>query len=691
MELKKVDPKKYLIENCDFSDGMKGVSFTYRDSLNTSLALIYADGVHIGTIALSNEKEEDLSSCEIAFTEGIKNVEIKIDGDVNLLDVKFLKTSPYENVNYEPILDSQIADTLPDTWEATDMLGRKIPSVEDVGAKKSEKKVGLFYWTWRDKHARTLRPVNVTKLLEEYPAAEYNREHPGWSGYDIQPHWNEPLYGFYRNSDRYVLRHHASMLAAAGVDFLLFDCTNVAFVWKDGYQPLLEEFYRAKKDGINVPKIAFMMNFWAMSETEKMLRFIYQDFYKSGKYSDLWFRIGDKPMVMAYKESLREKGDSDFDTALLDEIRNFFEFRAGQPFYGRENGGQKRNDHWGWLEIYPQNKYGVKKDGSCEMMTVGVGQNANDEMICTYFNNKNTYGRSYTKAHGHSLLSKDSYKYGYNVQEQWDRALDISPEHIFVTGWNEWMMGLFKEPWVKDPDSTQLAMVDQYDREHSRDIEPDIDGYLDTYYLQLAANIRRFKGAVQRPETSGEINIEKISDFDSVKPYYKADKGMTIHRNCDGFVGCHYENYTGRNDIIGSKVARNNEYVWFMAECTENISEPQNKNWMTLYIDCDRNKESGWEGYDIVVNRLFENGKAVIEKYVKTADKNSYTWERIGDTDVIVEGTKLYFKIPRALISAGHLNFEFKWNDNMQKSDVMDFYVNGCTAPLGRFNYLYKE
>ncbi len=691
MEIKKVEPHKYSINNYNFGEGMNGVTFTFSNSQNTSLGLIYADGDHIGTIALSNGKEVDSSSCEIVKTYGIHDVEIVIDGDVNVIDVEFLSESPFENIIYEPIPDNAISDTLPDTWEATDMLGRKLPSVEDVGAKKTDKKVGLFYWTWRDKHARTLRPVNVTKLLEKYPAAEYNRNHPGWLGADIQPHWNEPLYGFYRNSDAYVLRHHASMLANAGVDFIIFDCTNVAFVWKDGYLPLLEEFYKARKDGINVPKIAFMMNFWALPETEKMLRFIYQDIYKPGKYSDLWFRIGNKPMVMAYKESLPEKGNSDFDTALLDEIRNFFEFRAGQPFYGRENGGPRREDHWGWLEIFPQNKYGVKPDGSCEMMTVGVGQNANDEMICTYFNNEKTYGRSYTKAHGHSLLSEDSYKYGYNVQEQWDRVLDISPEHVFVTGWNEWMMGLFKEPWIQDPDSTQLAMVDQYDREHSRDIEPDIDGYLDTYYLQLAANIRRFKGAVQRPQTSGEITIEKMSDFDSVTPYYKADKGMTIHRNCEGFVGCHYENYTGRNDIIGAKVARNCDSIWFMAECSDDITMPIERNWMTLYIDTDRSKDTGWEGYDLAINRLNENGKAVIEKYVKTIEKNSYTWEKIGEADVVLEGTKLYIKIPKSLVSSGKLNFEFKWNDNMQKPNVMDFYVNGCSAPMGRFNYLYKE
>ncbi len=691
MEIKRLTAEKLVIENYDFQDGMRGVSFTFGNSDNTSLAHIYADGVHIGTLALVNGKPTDVSSCEIVETSGIHSVEINIDGSVDIQNIEFTKESPYDSISYEPIPDSALADTLPDTWEATDMLGRKIPSVEDVGAKRNDKKVGLFYWTWREKHARSLRPVNVTKLLEEFPAAEYNRNHPGWLGADIQPHWNEPLYGFYRNSDRYVLRHHASMLANAGVDFLLFDCTNVAFVWKDGYQPLLEEFYRTKKDGINVPKIAFMMNFWAQHETEKMLRFIYQDIYKPGKYSDLWFRIGNKPMVMAYKESIPEKGMSDFDTALLNEIREFFEFRAGQPFYGRENGGQKRNDHWGWLEVFPQNKYGIKPDGSCEMMTVGVGQNANDELICTYFNNKNTYGRSYTKAHGHSLLDKESYKYGYNAQEQWDRALDISPEHIFVTGWNEWMMGLFKEPWIKDPDSTQLAMVDQYDREHSRDIEPDIDGYLDTYYLQLAANIRRFKGASQRPKTSGETTIKKLSDFDSVTPYYKADKGMNIHRNYDGFVGCHYENYTGRNDIIGAKVARNNEYLWFMSECTDEITAPVDENWMTLYIDIDRNKKTGWEGYDIVINRKNGNGKALIEKYVKTINVNSYTWEKIGEAELVLEGKKLYLKIPRSLVSLGTLNFEFKWNDNMQNSSVMDFYVNGCTAPMGRFNYLYKE
>ena len=185
------------------------------------------------------------------------------------------------------------------------MLGRKVPSVEDVGA-ASDRKVGIFYWTWRE-HAVGLRPVNVSKVLEQYPAAEYNKNHSAWGKTPFQPHWGEPRYGFYRNSDPYVIRHHAELLSNAGVDFLLFDCTNGALLWRDAYEPLLEGFYQARMDGIKTPQIAFMLNFCACPTTEAMLRAMYQDIYKPGRYSDLWFRIDGKPMVMAYKESLPEK------------------------------------------------------------------------------------------------------------------------------------------------------------------------------------------------------------------------------------------------------------------------------------------------------------------------------------------------------------------------------------------------
>lgn len=672
-------------------DGKKGLEATFCHSHDTSKADFFLDGPdgdYIGTLMLSSGKDENTARCEIDERTGTHDLYIKVKGTGVLTDVTLTETAAH--LPYEPVPESKITDNGHDAWEATDMLGRKVRSVEDVGAFRPERKVGLFYWTWREHHAG-LKPVNVSKLLEQYPAAEYNRDHPGWCGRDIQPHWNEPRFGFYRNSDPYVIRHHAAMLADAGVDFLLFDCTNGALLWRDAYEPLLEGFRAAREDGINAPKIAFMLNFCPCETTEFMIRALYQDLYKPGRYSDLWFMLDGKPMMMAYQESLPEKGRSDFETRQLNEIRDFFSFRAGQPLYGTENGGPKRKDHWGWLEVFPQNKYGVRGDGSCEMMTVGVAQNANDERICTCFNDKDTYGRSYTKEYGHALVDKDSYKYGYNVQEQWERALDVGPDNVFVTGWNEWMMGLWHEPWIKDPNSTQLAMVDQYDREHSRDIEPDKDGYLDTYYLQLTSNVRRFKGAKPRQATSPEKTIHYFGCFCDVTPYYRADKGLTIHRDWPGFAGCHYKNDSGRNDIVGAKIARDKDFLWLYAECAADITAPTD-NWMTFYIDVDRDKNTGWEGYDIAVNRKApQNGKTDVERYVKTAEPGSFTWEKIGEATVTVEKNKIMLKVPRALIPTEKLEFEFKISDNMQTPDVMDFYENGCAAPLGRFNYLYKE
>jgi len=481
------------------------------------------------------------------------------------------------------------------------------------------------------------------------------------------------------------------MLADAGIDFVVFDCTNGSFLWKDGYEPLLREFAKARKEGIKAPQVAFMLNFAAMKPSEYMLRALYQDLYRPGKYRDLWFMLDGKPLIMAYPDSLPKKGVCDKDTKLLDEIRNFFAFRPGQPlYYGGPNGSQK-NIQWGWLEMAPQHKYCEREDGSFEMMTVGVAQNARDGRICTYFNDEGTYGRSYTKKDGHAKLTEDSYKYGYNFEEQWENALEADPDIVFITGWNEWQMGRCHDCWILDPDSKQIAFVDQYDRERSRDIEPDIDGYLDTYYLQMINYIRKFKGVAPRVKASAEktININgDNSQWKDVQPQYDNTCGA-VNRDYAGYKGCYYKNNSARNEIVSSRVARDSENVYFYVECKNTLTAPAESGWMTLFVDVDRQKSTGWEGYDIAINRLAPNvGKASVE----VSRSGEFAWEKTGEADIAVSDKSIVIKVNRKLISLdGKLDFEFKWSDNMQKSDVMDFYYNGDCAPHGRFNYLYKE
>ena len=64
----------------------------------------------------------------------------------------------------------------PDTWVATDALGRTMPTQEEVGNVKNDKRrvVGIFYITWHSDNLANLKApyrADVSKVLEEAPEA----------------------------------------------------------------------------------------------------------------------------------------------------------------------------------------------------------------------------------------------------------------------------------------------------------------------------------------------------------------------------------------------------------------------------------------------------------------------------------------------------------------------------------------
>jgi hypothetical protein len=71
-----------------------------------------------------------------------------------------------------------------------------------------------------------------------------------------------------------------------------------------------------------------------------------------------------------------------------------------------------------------------------------------------------------------------------------------------------------------------------------------------------------------------------------------------------------------------------------------------------------------------------------------------WEWEQAAEVRFAVTGNKLELEIPRRVLGLLNkpISIEFKWNDNMQENgNIMDFYVNGDTAPGGRFNFIYSE
>jgi hypothetical protein len=569
-----------------------------------------------------------------------------------------------------------------DHWVATDALGRKTPEFHDAGPLKPNKLVGMFYWTWHTDNLADFSPVmNNTEILKRHPEAALDANHPEWKGiWGGVFWWDEPLFGYYRTTDPWVLRKHAEMLADAGIDIVFFDCTNGDFTWKSSYMVLLDVWSQARRDGIKTPKVAFLLAFAPTDGALTAIRELYADVYQKGLHSDLWSMWEGKPLIMAHP-----------DERMGRDILNFFTFRPGQPDYVN---GPSIKDHWGWLENFPQYGYGKKANGLYEQVTVGVAQNANDANggHCYAFNAPGTFGRSYTKARGQDHRP-DAHFYGLNFQEQWNRAFDLDPDLVWITGWNEWTAGRW-DNWPPQKPYKPFAFPDQYDCERSRDIEPvkSWGRYGDVYYIQLVENVRRFKGMTP-PEPASKpktIRIGNPSDWNDVKPGFRHYRGSAPHRDHKGQGDqLHYINKTGRNDIVLAKIARDDEYVYFYVETAGNLSPGTDTKWMRLFIDIDRDKKTGWEGYDFVVNRKSPGEKAVVEK-----SRGGWDWSEVAKVDYAIKDNILEIKIGRNVLGIADkpIDLEFKWSDNMQEDgNIMDFYINGDAAPGGRFNFHYKE
>jgi hypothetical protein len=284
--------------------------------------------------------------------------------------------------------------------------------------------------------------------------------------------------------------------------------------------------------------------------------------------------------------------------------------------------------------------------------------------------------------------------YGANFQEQWKRAFELDPKLVWITGWNEWIMGRYiNDPSWPNP-FAPFSCVDEYNWEKSRDIEP-VQGWGakgDVYYNQLVQNVRRFKGVRIQEQASAAttIHIGRLNEWAEIKPEYRDYKGDVLWRNAKGQGNeLVYINKTGRNDFVLAKVARDDYYLYFYVETDNDLTPITDAKWMRLLIDIDRDKSTGWEGYDYILNRISPNDSLIVEKNI-----SGWSWQQIGSAAFAKAKNMMELKIARSLLGVNgkELDFEFKWSDNLQQEgNVLDFYVSGDAAPGGRFNYVFNE
>lgn len=631
-------------------------------------------------------------------------------------------------------------DIYPDTWVGTDALDRTMPDSYTVGPLRKDQRrvVGIFYITWHGDNSANIKSpyaADVTKVLSADPNARLDAKHPLWK--ESSYHWGEPEAGYFLSKDEYVIRKDMSMLADAGVDVLVMDVTNAVRYWSE-WDVVFTVMQKMKAEGNKVPKFCF----WAFNgPVITVVQDLYDKIYKTRKYNDLWYYWDDKPLLLyngtphvdANGQGVKNPnphfdataktnqdhphyGDPDYTEEFYQDyskdIKNFFTLRtmwwgyhewAGKRFIGTE-------DNWSFG--YDMGNDKVRKMDPDDLVSTHNGQKE-EAAVTPAQHPSSLVGKSWSRKNGEPQLNEydmpqpayvpwlgDTVKnpegYGIYFQERWEEALKTDPQFLYINDWNEWTAGKYQpeggKPFPFMRRQSPYFFVDQYNAEFNRAIQPMKDGYTDNYYMQMAQNIRRYKGVRPIPVISRFLQMEidgNFDDWNTVNVEYRDTKGDTFHRNNKGYGGLHYTNESGRNDIITSKVAVDKSNLYFYVEANDPLTHHTGNNWMMLLIDSDNNPKTGWYGYDFLVNKkVIDEKTTVLMRY--DADTSGDPWVEVKEINYRYAGKALELAIPRKAmgLEGNTFTFDFHWSDNpADLKDPISLCINGDSAPNRRFNY----
>ena len=637
-------------------------------------------------------------------------------------------------------------DLFSDTWVGHDALARNMPTYSVVGPIKKDHRrvVGIFYITWHSDSLHNLKSpyaADVSRVLAADRNARLDAKNPLWT--EGSYHWGEPEAGYFLSKDEYVIRKDMSMLADAGVDVLIMDVTNAVRYW-DEWEVIFAVMEKMKAEGTVVPQFCF----WAFNgPVITVVQDLYDRIYKTGKHKDLWFIWDNKPLLLYnanpsvdangkgvpnpnphFDVAARTNstnlhyGDPDFTEEFYKEytkeVKSFFTLRgmwwgywewAGKRYVGTE-------DTWSFGLDLGDKRVAKMTPGELVSKHNGVREEA---AVTPAQHPSSLIGKSWTREAGEPALNqwdlpeptyvpwlgrKVEHPEGYGIyfQQRWDEAIQGDPEFLYINDWNEWTAGKYppgsgSTTKFMRRDSTYF-FVDQYNAEFNRSIQPMKGGYTDNYYMQMAENIRRYKGVRPIPELLGRHRIKidgLFDDWSKVSLEYRDTVGDTFHRDYDGYGGLHYTNNSGRNDIVTSKVAVDRENVYFYVETQDALTPHTSTNWMLLLIDSDLNPDTGWYGYDYLINqRVIDDKTTTLRRYEPTSPRGP--WTEVARLHYRYSGKAMEIAVPRKLLGlkGSAVTFDFHWCDNpLDLKDPISLCVSGDSAPNRRFNYrcVWKE
>lgn len=616
------------------------------------------------------------------------------------------------------------------SFASVDRLGREITPMHKQKT-DHERYVGVFYFLWLGTHLSSAGVYDVTKLQQTETGASavfdssyrLGQKVPGTenaeAGYPNgmesptnYVHWtNEPLYGYYNTADSWVITRHIELLTMADVDYIFLDTTN-EYDYAENINPnfvsdpsdpknqelsrptyvLLDTILALSEQGWDVPKVVFYTN----QKSGEQVRKIYNNFYASGKYDSIWFAPYGKPMIVGTTSENKGTDQTGANRVDIDaDMMEYFDVRESQwPSMASQPDG------FPWMDWSDKDNFYFEEN---KMVNVNVAQHgATETSYSAYVHyGREADGRSSRGWNEEEYAIEENWEAGKNIEDQWDTVFKYEDqgktvEMITVTAWNEWLA------WKYNPAGDQILYVDNFNAQFSRDMEMDKNYYKDNFYLQLVRNVRKYKysdvkdtGYIWQSKT-----VEDFAGFDDCEAVYKDMVGDARERDFYGFdirdeareaglIGTWYSDHSNRNDIVETKVVHDAQNLYILIQTKEDITAYESgENWMNVLIKTGAStSETSWEGYDFILNRAPTEGKASVEKSV-----GGWNWSSVGSADMRISGNQMFITVPLSMLGLSEENFAFKFKvaDNVTNyTDIMDYYVTGDAAPIGRLNYAY--
>ncbi len=563
----------------------------------------------------------------------------------------------------------------------TDALGRVISEVD--GKRDGARYVGIWYSLWHGQHNDQQKNVYDNQKIIDEQGEQYllSIGDSEYSKVGEFHYCSEPLYGYYNMMDPWVVTRHVEMLTNAGIDYLCFDTTN-SIVYPDVVKLVLKTLMDFQKKGYNVPKVMFYTNSYSGTTASK----IYNEFYKTDMYDSIWFAPNGKPLLAGITETNGGSSDQQmwnptYNDCIPQELYDRLEIVESQW----PQGIWENPNAIPWMSWkYPQSIHDKYK-----AISVSVAQH--NTSTVQFSDKYPVSSRGYDYKTG---TVEKNYQAGKNFRNEWQSVFDYEAEgkevrNVMITSWNEWMAIKYRQA------DDRYTFCDVYNEEYSRDIEPMKGSCKDNFYMQLTENIRKYKYTEAKhykyQKLTMDISDSDLSMWDVVNAHYRDFEGDAIARSYKSSTANSvlYKDNSNRNDITDIKVTHNSKNLFIYVKTKDDVTAhtANDKGWMNVLINTG-SSDKNFEGYNFVINRNpTSDGITSIEK-----STGGYNWTETASAEYAVYGNVILYSIPLSSLglTADNCYIKFKVTDNITKpDDIMDYYVSGDSAPIGRLSYSY--